>query len=222
MAPEPSGIEALQPIRVFIVSEVRLHREGIATLLQGYPTIQVLGAGGLQDAVLALRTTTADVALLDVMQSADPAVVGLLRQVQPSLRILAIGIPEVASEVLACATAGIDGYIWTDAGPGNLVVAIESLLRDELLCSPKVAATLYHSAAAAGARRTAEAEPLTKRELQVVQLMSDGLSNKDIAQRLGIEACTAKNHVQNIMQKLQVHRRGQAVAKLSALVRQIF
>jgi ATP/maltotriose-dependent transcriptional regulator MalT len=84
-------------------------------------------------------------------------------------------------------------------------------MRDELVCSPKVAASLYHSVAQVGADSDV---CLTSRELEVVDLVNQGLSNKEISRRLQIETCTAKNHLQNIMQKLGVHRRGQVVAKV--------
>jgi DNA-binding NarL/FixJ family response regulator len=84
-------------------------------------------------------------------------------------------------------------------------------MRDELVCSPKVAASLYHSIASQGADAGAS---LTGRELQIVELISRGLSNKEISRNLSIETCTAKNHVQNILQKLGVHRRSQAAAKV--------
>ena len=79
------------------------------------------------------------------------------------------------------------------------------------MVSPKVAASLYHSIASLGAWGEVS---LTSRELQVVELMNHGLSNKEISSRLRIEPSTAKNHVQNIMQKLGAHSRGEAVAKL--------
>jgi DNA-binding NarL/FixJ family response regulator len=70
--------------------------------------------------------------------------------------------------------------------------------------------------------RTVSADPLTVRELEVIDLMNEGLSNKEIARRLRIEVSTAKNHVQNILLKLNVHRRGQAAAKLRALIKDRF
>jgi two-component system, NarL family, nitrate/nitrite response regulator NarL len=114
---------------------------------------------------------------------------------------------------------GIDGYVPVNAAADDLVAVLDGLKRDELLCSPKVAASLYNCV---GLLQAVSAEPLTVRELEVVDLMNEGLSNKEIARRLGIEAATAKNHVQNILLKLNVHRRGQAVAKLRALIRDRF
>ena len=106
-----------------------------------------------------------------------------------------------------------------DADIADVVTVIESVMRGELVCSPKVAASLYHSISSLGTHGNVA---LTSRELEVVELMNRGLSNKEISLRLRIETCTAKNHVQNILHKLGVHRRGQAVAKLRGSIGERF
>ncbi len=202
-------------IKVFIVGNVRLYREGLAALLRGCPSIEVLGADNVQETQNALRTMRTDVALVDALSPSDPETIGTLRKLCARVRILAVGIRDSASEVLACAAAGIDGYVPMDAALGDMVAAIENVVRDELVCSPKVAASLYHNV---GSSMTPAATPLTTRELQVADMMNLGYPTKEIARRLGVQPCTAKNHVRNILQKLQVHGRGQAVAKLRTLL----
>jgi two-component system nitrate/nitrite response regulator NarL len=206
-------------IRVFIVSNVRLHREGLVALLRGCPSIEVLGADSVQETQNVLRTTPTDVALIDALSPSDSDMVGTLRKVCAQVRILAVGVRETASEVLACAAAGIDGYVPMDAALGDMVAAIENVVRGELTCSPKVAASLYQCI---GFSRAAAASPLTTRELQVADLMNRGYPTKEIAWRLGVQPCTAKNHVRNILHKLHVHGRGQAVAKLRTLIGERF
>jgi DNA-binding NarL/FixJ family response regulator len=206
-------------IKVFIASDVRLHREGLAALLRDCPTINVMGADNVLGIQNALRVTEVDVALMDALSPSDSDTIRALRKVSASVRILAFGIKETATEVLACAAAGIDGYIAMDAALQDTVTAIENVVRGELACSPKVAASLYqsvgHSSAAVGF-------PLTTREIQVADLMNRGCPTKEIAWRLGVKPCTAKNHVRNILHKLQVHRRGQAAAKLRTLIGERF
>jgi two-component system, NarL family, nitrate/nitrite response regulator NarL len=212
--------EALQTISVFIISHVRLHREGLAALLRGCPSIDVLGADNPQDTQDTLRVTPTDVALIDAVSPGNSHIVAALRQVCARVRILAVGIRETASEVLACAAAGIDGYVPMDAALGDMVAAIENVVRGELQCSPQVAASLYQCS---GFSRAATIEsPLTMRELQVADLMNLGLPTKEIAWRLGVQPCTAKNHIKNILHKLKVHRRGQAAAKLRGLIGERF
>jgi two-component system nitrate/nitrite response regulator NarL len=212
--------EVLQTIRVFIVSHVRLHREGLAALLRGCPSIDVLGADNPQDTQDTLRATPTDVALIDAISPSDSYIVAALRQVCARVRILAVGIRETTSEVLACAAAGIDGYVPMDAALGDMVAAIEKVVRGELLCSPQVTASLYQCSGFSKA--AAIDSPLTTRELQVADLINRGLPTKEIAWRLGVQPCTAKNHIRNILHKLKVHRRGQATAKLRGLIGERF
>jgi two-component system, NarL family, nitrate/nitrite response regulator NarL len=208
-------------IGLFIAGDVRLHREGLALQLEAFSKLddvvrlKILGTGLLNDALQLLRTSAADVILLDTLKLEVPSVVRTLRAADPELRIVALGVREVESEVLACAAAGVDGYVRTDADISDLITVIESVMRGELVCSPKVAASLYHSISALG---TNSSVSLTSRELEVIELMNRGLSNKEISLRLRIETCTAKNHVQNILHKLGVHRRGQAVAKVRSSI----
>src|SRR5260370_27464107 len=106
-----------------------------------------------------------------------------------------------------------------DAVLGDMVSAIENVVGGELTCSPKVAASLYQCI---GFSRAAASSPLTTRELQVADLINRGCPTKEIAWRLGVQPCTAKNHVRNILHKLEVRRRGQAIAKLRTLIGERF
>ena len=207
--------------RVFIVSNVRLHREGLAALLRECPSIEcwVPSASKRRRRPPALAT---DVALVDYRSPSDSEIVAVLRKIRAGMRIVAVGVRETASEVLACAAAGMDGYVPMDAALGDMVTAIENAVRGELTCSPKVAASLYHCIGVRDFSRTISANPLTVRELQVADLINRGCPTKEIAWRLGVQPCTAKNHIRNILQKLQVRRRGQAVAKLRTLIGERF
>jgi two-component system, NarL family, nitrate/nitrite response regulator NarL len=208
-------------IRVFIVSNVRLHREGLAALLRECPSIEVLGTKSVQETQNALPMMATDVALVDALSADDSEIVGVLRRICAGMRIVAVGVRETASDVLACAAAGIDGYVPMDAALADMVTAIENVVRGELTCSPEVAASLYRSVGFSR-RVIAGAGPLTTRELQVADLINRGCPTKEIAWRLGVQPCTAKNHVRNILQKLRVRRRGQAVAKLRSLIGEHF
>jgi two-component system, NarL family, nitrate/nitrite response regulator NarL len=209
-------------IRVFIVSDVRLHREGLAALLRECPSIEVLGSTSAQETQNVPPAVATDVALVDLLPPVDPEIVGALRKIRAGMRILAVGVRETASDVLACAAAGMDGYVPMDAALGETVTAIENAMRGELACSPKVAASLYHCIGFRDSRRTVIANPLTMRELQVADLINRGCPTKEIAWRLGVQPCTAKNHIRNILHKLRVRRRGQAVAKLRTLIGEHF
>ena len=184
-------------------------------LLRGCPSIDVRGADSVRGAQSALRTTPSDVALIDAPDANDSDIVAALRKMCARMQILAVGIRETANDVMACAVAGIDGYVPRDATLGDMILAIENAVRGELTCSPKVTASLYQRIASSRANFDSR---LTTRELQVAELMNRGCSTKEMAWRLGVRPCTAKNHIRNILRKLQVHRRGQAVAKLQTLI----
>jgi two-component system nitrate/nitrite response regulator NarL len=211
-------------IRVSIVSNVRLHRDGLAALLRECPSIEVLGATSVQETQYAPPAAATDVALVDLLSPGDSEIVRVLRKIRAGMRVVALGVRECSSEVLTCAAAGMDGYVPMDAALGDMVTAIENAVRGELACSPKVASSLYHCIGFKDFSKTvtANTNPLTLRELQVADLINRGCPTKEIAWRLGVQPCTAKNHVRNILQKLQVGRRGQAVAKLRTLIGERF
>src|SRR6266571_3842650 len=131
----------------------------------------------------------------------------------PHARVVALGVIEDYDDVLGCAEAGVPGYVPREASIDDIVGVIESVHRGEAICSPRVAASLLAALAAGSVAGPLRAH-LTDREREVVHLIDDGLSNKEIARELGIEVATVKNHVHNILEKVQVHRRGEAAAQV--------
>ncbi len=168
-------------------------------------------------AVSQVQKEAADVVLLDAR---TPNAINAVRQLlsaELGFRILALSVPELEPEVMRFVEAGVAGYVREDATLDELVQATESVARGETLCSPRIAAALVRRVAALAAERDAN-DPttrLTSREREVVSLIEQGLSNKEIARRLSIELSTAKNHVHNILEKLGAKRRTEAVAHIS-------
>jgi two-component system nitrate/nitrite response regulator NarL len=202
-------------IRALVVSDIRLYREGLAA---------ALAAGGRCDVVAtapngfaALEATEAhrpDVVLLDLALVDSGNAVAHLAAVDPPVKVVALGVREVPSEVIALAEAGVAGYVPRDATLGELVDVVESVARGEMVCSPRIAALLLHRVAAARASDNGR-EPdarLTPRQNEIAALIEEGLSNKQIAQRLSIEVATVKNHVHSILDKLGVEGRAAAAA----------
>jgi DNA-binding NarL/FixJ family response regulator len=130
--------------------------------------------------------------------------------------VIALGCPENDAEMIACAEAGVCGFVPPDASVSDLLAAIQGAVDGELLCTPKMAGVLLRrvTALAAGRPLDAPASSLTMRELEVVRLIDQGLSNKQIALQLEIELSTVKHHVHHILEKLEVARRSEAVARL--------
>ena len=201
----------MERINVCIVSDVRLHREGLARLLMGCPSIHVLGSHSVPEAIDSLRTTSTDVALIDAPLRGYLAAIDALRHVSATLAVVAVGIRETTTDVLSCAAAGVDAYVMIDATIADMVATLERVMSTGLRLPGRVVASLAPPP-------MAMQRPLTSRELKVAELLNLGCANKEIARRLSIEPCTAKNHVRNIMTKLNVHRRGEAVAKLRTLI----
>ncbi len=204
-------------IRVVVISGICLYREGLAEMLERTRDISVVATASDVTEGLTLWNgldDPPDVVLLDTVPAdADVSIRALLAAL-PDARILALTVPNRETEILAVAEAGIAGFVTSEASVAELVAAIESVARGEALCTPSVAAALMQRLASL-ARSWAETdpiEPLTRREREILELIDEGLSNKQIAQRLHIELPTVKNHVHHILGKLGVHRRTEAAA----------
>jgi DNA-binding NarL/FixJ family response regulator len=205
--------------RVLIVSEIRLYREGLAEMLHSEDGVDVVGtAAGADEAVRALRDGKPDIVLLDMAIPDNAWLVSALVAAVPGTRVVALAVPENEREVLACAEAGVAGYVTREGSVEDLVAAVESVARGEILCSPRMAATLFQRIATLALERSPGSieSRLTSRELEILDLIDQGLSNKEIARRLTIELSTVKNHVHNILEKLNVSRRSEAAARARA------
>jgi DNA-binding NarL/FixJ family response regulator len=204
-------------IRVVIACDIRLYREGLLTHLAKQEPLGVVGsASTVEETYRVARELVPDVLLLDMAMPDSLAIVQELRRIIPETRVVALAIPEVEHAVIACAEAGVSGFVTREASVADLLNAIVSVAHGEAAVSPRMAATLLRrvgtlAAGRAPARTHAE---LTLREREIVRLIDEGLSNKEIATRLNVETATVKNHVHNILDKLQVHQRGKIAACL--------
>jgi DNA-binding NarL/FixJ family response regulator len=202
---------------VLPIAEVRLYREGLANNLAGRSNLDVVGTAANRDEALTrVSSLQPDVVVLDMATHESLEIVRAISGSVPQVRILAFAIEELDREILACAEAGVAGYVSCEASTDDLAAAIESVMRGELLCPPRTAALLLRRLAslAKGGQAEMRGLSLTRREREIVVLIDDGLSNKEIAQRLNIEVATVKNHVHNLLEKLHVSTRAQAAAHL--------
>lgn len=207
-------------IRLVIVGDVRLHREALAQILARHRGIRVVGTTAARtDLDDLLATSRTDMALVDMSTTDNVAVIRALAARAPDIKTVAVGISDCESDIISCAEAGISGYVTRDGSFDDLAETIESVARGEMPCSPRVAASLLRRVAALATQQEAELPDarLTRRELQIVHLIDEGLSNKEISERLFIEVATVKNHVHNILEKLNVQRRGEAAARARAI-----
>ena len=212
-------------IRVAIVADIRLYREGLARILERQPNISVVATAATSDGSLApLSQLAPDLILIDMAMPDSPAAIRRVAVAAPGAKVVSLSVREGEGEgeddrdVLASAEAGAIAYVPREASLEDLVAVIECAVRGEAVCSPRVAGALLRRIAALATDGRSDRVPahLTNREREIMGLIDEGLSNKEIAKRLRIEVATVKNHVHNILEKLQVHRRGEAAARVRA------
>ena len=206
-------------IRVAIVADIRLYREGLARVLERQPNISVVATAATGDGSLApLAQLAPDLVLIDMAMADSLAAIQRVTVTAPGAKVVSLSVRDGQDDrdVLASAEAGAIAYVPREASLEDLVAVIECAVRGEAVCSPRVAGALLRRIAALATDGRSDRVPahLTNREREIMGLIDEGLSNKEIAKRLRIEVATVKNHVHNILEKLQVHRRGEAAARV--------
>lgn len=128
-----------------------------------------------------------------------------------------IGVPDKEEDILACIEQeGAAGYLLMNASLDDLLMSIDAVMKGEALCSPRIASLAFDRVSTLARQvdnvHSVNENRLTRRETEIVKLIDDGLSNKEIAVRLNIEVSTVKNHVHNILDKLQLRDRHSAAS----------
>lgn len=205
-----SEIHAAPMLGILIASDVRFVRESLGEVLGRSGNFSVLGECSDQDEILSMsRELRPDMVLLDAAVRDGVAVVRRLREMRAALRVVVFAITESVDSVLLWADAGVAGYIPSTAAAADLCAMIGDIGTGKQPCSASVAAGLLQRSVAPQPKSESAPQALTPRELEIVRLISVGLSNKEIARRLNIGLATTKSHVHNALAKLNVQRRGQ-------------
>ena len=214
----------MSAVRVLVVDDQALFREALGTLLDARPEVEVVGEAG--DGHQALERAAAlapDVVLMDLHM---PVLDGIgatrrLRVEQPGVRVLALTTFDDDEDVFAALRAGALGYLLKDVSADRLVEAVQAAARGESVLQPSVAAQVVARFAqlddAPRARPQPLVVPLSDRELDVLRLLADGRSNREIATALFLAEGTVKNHVTNVLAKLGARDRTQAALRARAL-----
>jgi two-component system nitrate/nitrite response regulator NarL len=206
------------PLTVAICARTRLYRDGVAASLDRVEEIEVVGCTGHAGACLDLVVRTGpDVALVDAGIDEVWAAVRQLGCVEGGPEIVILSIPNDERDVMACVEAGAAGFVTAEESLADLVETIFTVGRGEARCSPRIVGALIRRVAALAAARNPGGGVLTARELDVSGLLGAGLSNKEIAAELCIELATVKNHVHNVLAKLEIGQRHQVAARLREL-----
>ncbi|MFI6741183.1 response regulator [Nonomuraea sp. NPDC050451] len=195
-------------IRLLIADDHPIVRDGIRGMFAGDPDFEVLGeAGDGAQAVELARALNPDVILMDLRMPRMDGVAAIkeLARLGIAARVLVLTTYDTDRDVLPAIEAGATGYLLKDTARDELVRAVRTAARGEAVLSPSVATRLLGQV-------RAPADPLSARELEVLQLIADGATNREVATRLFISEATVKSHVLHIYTKLGVNDRAAAVA----------
>jgi DNA-binding NarL/FixJ family response regulator len=205
-------------IRVVIVDDHALFRRGLDRVLSDEPDIEVVGeaADGV-DAVTRTRELAPDIVIMDVRMPRASGIEAArtIRAVLPETKVIMLTVSDLEEDLYDAVRAGVNGYLLKEVAIEEVANAVRAVAAGHSLVSPSMASKLFSEfnalAQRAEERRRALSPRLTERELEVLRLVAKGLSNREIGKELYIAENTVKNHVRNILEKLQLHSRMEAV-----------
>ena len=216
--PDRSSLVAPDAIRVMICDDHALFRRGLIMVLESEDGIDVVGeAEGGAESIRRAEELAPDVVLMDVRM---PDVSGIeatraIAEVAPSAKVLMLTVSDEEQDLYAAIKAGATGYLLKEISIEEVASAIRAVVSGQSLVSPSMASKLLSEftnlAKKADERQAMPIPRLTSRELEVLKLVAEGMSNREVAGELYISENTVKNHVRNILEKLHLHSRMEAV-----------
>ncbi|HET9060410.1 MAG TPA: response regulator transcription factor [Acidimicrobiales bacterium] len=206
------------PIRVLVTDDQALFRRGVVVVLSGNDDIEVVGeAGDGEEAVARAQELQPDVVLMDVRM---PRLSGIdaarhIRRMLPGTEVLMLTVSDDEDDLYEAIKAGANGYLLKEVAVEEIAETVRAIVQHQAVISPTMTTKLiaeFRSLARRASERDELPPPgLTDREMQVLSLMAQSRSNKEIAASLFISENTVKNHVRNILEKLHLHSRMEAV-----------
>jgi two-component system nitrate/nitrite response regulator NarL len=204
----------MRKIRLLIIEDNRLLREGITAMIDAQGDIRVVGAsGGSDSALLKAHKLKPQVILLDLglRNQNGLRIVGSVRKKFPEVKVIGMGLIPSQEDIIEFVEAGASGFILKDATVDDFLRAIRSVAKGIKVLPPPLTGSLFshvvERALKKGKGKLTVAVRMTKRERETIALIVEGLSNKEIAQRLNIATYTVKSHVHNILEKLALRSR---------------
>jgi two-component system NarL family response regulator len=201
-------------IKVLVVDDHRLVREGLASLLRIHPEVEVVGeAADGDEAVSKARALEPEVILMDISMPGMNGITatGIIKKEKPEIKVIMLTMLDQEGYVYEAVKAGATGYMLKNTGLEDLVKGIKEVLKGGATLHPDAQAQLLKEYVFL-ARRSSDSYGLSDREIEVLQLLADGMSNKEIASKLFISTQTVKTHIAHIFEKLGVSDRTEAVA----------
>jgi DNA-binding NarL/FixJ family response regulator len=204
------------PIRVALVDDHEMFRQGLAMLLGLEDDIEVVGQAGDGAGATELAGSTApDVILMDVRMPKGSGIDACvaIKEVTPTARIIMLTVSDEETDLYEAVKNGASGYLLKDSSMDEVAQAVRVVADGQSLISPAMAVKLLgeFKEMSRPDRQQVATPRLTDRELQVLKLVAEGLNNRAIGRRLFISENTVKNHVRNMLEKLQLHSRMEAV-----------
>ncbi|MGD8305654.1 MAG: response regulator transcription factor [Ignavibacteria bacterium] len=204
----------MKKIRLLLIEDNRLLRDGIISILKPHKDIVIVAAtGDSKNTLLKIHQLKPNIVLLDLgLRSLNSLhVVEIVKKEFPGAKIIVMDLAPVQADILQYVKAGANGFILKDASLNELLVTIRTVSKGETVLPPRLVDSLFsqivQQAVGEGKSKLRDAIRMTKREREVIGLLSDGLSNKEIAQKMRISTFTVKSHIHNIMEKLALHTR---------------
>ena len=209
----------MNKIRLLLIEDNRLLREGLTAMLNGQPDIEVVAAlGNGENAVLKAQEWKPQVVLLDLGLRSQNSLrlVELLKQESPEVKVIVMDLIPVQADIVEFVKAGVSGFLLKDATFEDFLRTIRSVAAGAKVLPASLTGSLFsqiiEQAVGEGKAKLIESVRMTKREREVVELIAEGLSNKEIAQQLNVATYTVKSHVHNILEKLALHTRLQVAS----------
>lgn len=204
-------------MNLIVLTPVRLLGDGLAASLGRRPGIIVRAVvNDLAKLRHALTTMEVDLVLIDVTQGVDLFDVRSIAAERPDVLLVALGLDEQRQNVIRCGRAGFTGYVARDASVDALCKALSDVVQGCLACPAEISGGLLRALfrMEPSPDGSTPSHPLSRRETEVLQLIGRGLSNKEIARELFLSVSTVKHHVHNILEKLDLSRRAQAMQRV--------
>lgn len=215
-------------INLAIISDIRLYREGLGKILNEIEGINVVGViEGYKEIFTISEIVQLDVVLLDIRMRDSMAMAASVTSEYSSVKIIVTAVPDNDNNYLQCIESGITGYLLNDSTIDELIDAVKTVDKGSMYCPCAITQYILRDVKNKRDEKKINEDKsgysksfnlLTQRELQIVNLLTEGMSNKAIAKNLTIELSTVKNHVHNILVKMGVESRTQVACMLQETV----
>jgi DNA-binding NarL/FixJ family response regulator len=204
----------MKKIRILVIEDNRVLRDGIATMLNEQTDMHVIATiGSGNNILLKASQANPEIILMDLSFTSfkESSVVESIRNKMPDTKVVGMGFVPTQSDIVEFVEAGASGFILKSATVKEFLGTIRSVAQGEKILPPSLTGSLFTHVLEIALKKKkgklSNVVQMTKREREIIILISDGLSNKEIAQQLAIATHTVKSHVHNIMEKLALHTR---------------